>query len=147
MRPAYSDKIKARAVELYESGLTGPAIMRILKLGSKVHVYEWVRKAGKPVRQGGIRKRISKQDSTRNSWLRVHYGITNDDYNQMFVEQEGKCKLCGRHQAEFKYRLGVDHNHQTNEVRGLLCRRCNVMVSVAEDFSIPGHKIDACLNR
>jgi len=31
--------------------------------------------------------------------LRKNYGITIDDYNKMFVEQNECCKLCGKHQS------------------------------------------------
>lgn len=61
----------------------------------------------------------------RNSRLKYDYGITLDDYNKMFEEQQGCCKICGRHQINFKRRLAVDHNHKTTEVRGLLCNNCN----------------------
>ena len=53
------------------------------------------------------------------------YGITLTDYNKMFAEQEGCCAICGKHQSEFKKALDVDHNHLTNQVRGLLCGNCN----------------------
>jgi len=68
--------------------------------------------------------------------LRKNYGITIDDYNKMFEEQNGCCKLCGRHQSEQKFRLCVDHNHETGRVRGLLCTRCNVGLGYYERFSL-----------
>ena len=61
------------------------------------------------------------------------YGITLEEYNQMFNEQEGKCKICGRHQSEMKQVLCVDHDHLTGRVRGLLCKYCNVMLGHAHD--------------
>src|ERR1035437_134914 len=55
------------------------------------------------------------------------------NYNQMFIEQEGKCKVCTRHQSEFKIALAVDHDHKCCPgkkscgkcVRGILCDDCN----------------------
>jgi hypothetical protein len=35
--------------------------------------------------------------------------------------QQSRCALCGR----WDRALVVDHDHQTAEVRGLLCQRCN----------------------
>ena len=58
--------------------------------------------------------------------LRRWYGLTLEDYNQMFEEQNGCCKICNRHQTDFKKRLHVDHCHNTNKVRGLLCHNCNL---------------------
>ena len=64
------------------------------------------------------------------------YGISRDEYNKMFLEQEGKCKICGKHQSEFSRALHVDHLHvedykslpwyeKRKYVRGLLCFNCN----------------------
>lgn len=58
--------------------------------------------------------------------LRRFYGLTLEDYNLMFEEQNGCCKICKRHQIEFKRRLHVDHCHKTGNIRGLLCHNCNL---------------------
>ena len=63
---------------------------------------------------------------TRNSQLKRTFGITLDDYNKMFMDQNGCCKGCDRHQSEFKRALCVDHCHKTGKIRGLLCDDCNV---------------------
>jgi hypothetical protein len=51
------------------------------------------------------------------------YGITDKDWNKLFLEQDGKCAICGR--AQGKTRLHTDHSHITGKVRGLLCENCN----------------------
>lgn len=61
------------------------------------------------------------------------YGISQIEYNEMFILQDGCCAICGRHQSNFKYALGVDHNHKTNEVRGLLCGACNRGIGLLSD--------------
>ena len=43
------------------------------------------------------------------------------DYGQMLADQQGRCAICGE-----AVTLVVDHNHETGEVRGLLCSNCNV---------------------
>jgi len=55
------------------------------------------------------------------------------DYNKMFEEQSGCCYLCDKHQSEQKYRLGIDHSHQTGKVRGLLCNACNTKLAWFEN--------------
>lgn len=57
--------------------------------------------------------------------IRRVYGLTPEQYQELYDKQQGKCPICLRHQDEFPQRLSVDHNHKTNEVRGLLCRYCN----------------------
>lgn len=53
------------------------------------------------------------------------YGLAVEDFNELFVEQDGKCAICGIHQSELKQSLGIDHCHKTNKIRGLLCNKCN----------------------
>ena len=61
--------------------------------------------------------------------LKRKYNLTLEDYDRMMTEQNNKCAICKEKFTEsFKdwNRPCVDHNHQTNKVRGLLCRKCNV---------------------
>jgi hypothetical protein len=83
-------------------------------------------------------KRISSyfadnRDKQRESNLKTNYGLTNEEYKTMFEEQQGCCKICGKHQSEFKKPLFVDHCHTGGEVRGLLCTKCNSMLGMADD--------------
>lgn len=52
--------------------------------------------------------------------LRSWYGTSKIEYDQMHKKQRGTCKIC-----KTKTKLVVDHDHQTNIVRGLLCSLCN----------------------
>ncbi|KKN03457.1 hypothetical protein LCGC14_1107430 [marine sediment metagenome] len=63
--------------------------------------------------------------SQRGSYLKAKYGLSIQDYNQIFNKQRGCCAICGRHQDEFKIALAVDHDHRTDVIRGLLCADCN----------------------
>lgn len=65
--------------------------------------------------------------------LKRKFGITIEDYNQMFDDQEGCCAICGKHQSEFKTVFAVDHDHETCEVRGLLCSKCNIGIGNLQD--------------
>ena len=65
--------------------------------------------------------------------LKNKYGITKDQYNELFNKQNGCCAICGRHQSMIKKTLAVDHNHETNEIRGLLCQSCNLILGHAND--------------
>lgn len=38
------------------------------------------------------------------------------------------CGICGKPGSAFKKRLSVDHNHKTDQIRGLLCFRCNKFI-------------------
>jgi len=65
-------------------------------------------------------------EGQKNSDLIMRYGITLEQYNQMFKDQEGKCGICLRERSQFSKRFDVDHSHTTGKVRGLLCRACNL---------------------
>jgi hypothetical protein len=58
------------------------------------------------------------------------YGITVEQYDAMFEAQGGICAICGR---PGDGPLRVDHDHETNEVRGLLCHGCNVAIGLMGD--------------
>lgn len=60
--------------------------------------------------------------------LKTRYGITLEQYNELFTKQEGRCAVCKRHQSELKTRLVLDHDHQSKEIRSLLCSHCNLYV-------------------
>ncbi len=60
------------------------------------------------------------------------YEIRASDYELMFREQEGCCAIC-RKKAPKGKRLDIDHDHETGEVRGLLCGPCNRMLGLAYD--------------
>jgi hypothetical protein len=70
---------------------------------------------------------------TKNRNLRNTYGMTIEQYEYMFNVQEGKCDICGKHQNEIKQPLNVDHDHETNEIRGLLCSKCNRLLGDSND--------------
>lgn len=69
---------------------------------------------------------IRNHEKVREAAWRRRYGITREDYNRMFEQQNGQCAICstteiGRGHTHFH----VDHSHTTGKVRGLLCDLCN----------------------
>jgi recombination endonuclease VII len=65
-------------------------------------------------------------------------GLTFIEYEQMLIDQQGVCKLC--HQSETRKsrngeiaRLCIDHCHETNVTRGLLCHSCNAGIGHFKD--------------
>ncbi len=75
-----------------------------------------------------LRRRPHILERGRRAALWRAFKITPDDYNALWLEQDGKCYLC--HKAESTGTLlSVDHNHATGEVRHLLCKRCNLWIA------------------
>lgn len=73
----------------------------------------------------------------KESKLKCNFGITLDDYNRMFVTQNGNCGICKINQEKLKTPLGVDHCHKTGKVRELLCSNCNTALGLLkEDINV-----------
>jgi hypothetical protein len=67
-------------------------------------------------------------DKKRVYWLKRSYGINHQEYEAMLAAQGGGCYICqDPEKIGNRRRLQVDHNHETGEVRGLLCYRCNIV--------------------
>lgn len=61
-----------------------------------------------------------------------NYGITAEEYQRRLREQGGGCAICGD-ECPSGARLSVDYNHVTGEVRGLLCKPCNMALGGFKD--------------
>ena len=71
----------------------------------------------------------------KTGWKRnlSKYGITESDYYELLEKQGNSCAICGVNQSHLGERLSVDHCHIGCNVRGLLCRHCNLMLGNASD--------------
>jgi hypothetical protein len=69
------------------------------------------------------REKSKQTAKVRARWdgLKRKYGITREEYEARYNNNEGCCEICN----DWCEILVVDHNHTTNEVRGLLCHTCN----------------------
>lgn len=65
----------------------------------------------------------------RRAMLKTLYGITLEQWEQMFDEQKGLCAICllpeTRTLKGKSYLLTLGHNHETGKLRKLLCHKCN----------------------
>ena len=81
--------------------------------------------------QSKLRKNHPRK--ARSYQLKGLYGITIDDYDRMYANQQGCCKICDEHHDK----LYIDHCHTTDKVRDLLCPCCNAFIGMAkEDINI-----------
>lgn len=102
---------------------------------------------GKKCKNNHISKRITKTAQCVECKNTVHkqerrkrertysitkYGITKLEYDQMFSDQNGVCKICSEPEKSLNGKgtgikpLAIDHCHETGKVRALLCSRCNI---------------------
>ena len=76
---------------------------------------------------------VYRQGVNQKSKLKFLYGLSAREYNQRFKTQKGCCAICERHQSEFNRALGVDHNHEAGQIRGLLCTTCNAALGFFQE--------------
>lgn len=92
----------------------------------------------RPKGKGGVCKGC-KTEYSRKRKLKREYGVTPEWFDAKLKEQGGCCALCDKtldtHNGKH-HNLCVDHNHKTDEPRGILCRRCNFSLARVEE--IPG---------
>ena len=66
--------------------------------------------------------------SRRSSHLKSRYQLSDDAAVALAeAHKRACCEICGS-----TIRLDVDHDHETGQLRGFLCRRCNIMVGHIE---------------
>lgn len=84
------------------------------------------------------RKRNSKENSDKESLKAIKYrfktyGLTLQDYQNLYEKQNGYCPICNKHQSEFARSFDIDHCHTTGKVRSLLCNLCNSGIGHLKD--------------
>ncbi len=97
----------------------------------KISRKKWVKKNPEKAKTIAKRTRLKK------------YGLSIDDFENMVDEQSNRCVICGEYEVIRNYKngkikeLSIDHDHETGQVRELLCHRCNTMLGMAgDDFEI-----------
>lgn len=65
-------------------------------------------------------------------WIKKTYGITGEQYEELYEVQGRTCAICKRATGKSK-RLAVDHDHRSGFVRGLLCSTCNNILGYIRD--------------
>lgn len=74
-----------------------------------------------------------RREHFRELDVKRKYGIDAQDYRKLFENQKGKCAICGNEESKGAYVLSVDHDHETKEIRGLLCNDCNRGIGLLGD--------------
>lgn len=97
--------------------------------------YKYHTKWNKSLRSKNLRKKYYKkyyeQGKVRKWKLKQRYNLTLEQYDKMFIKQNGVCAICG---VSLEYlKANVDHDHKTDKVRGLLCSKCNTFLAALDD--------------
>lgn len=63
-------------------------------------------------------------------------GMTPESLAVLRKAQDGCCAVCRRSEHLFSRALHMDHNHDTNQPRALLCGRCNQVLGRVHDDAL-----------
>lgn len=98
----------------------------------------WAKKNPEYIKQWNLKNKDRLKKYRRDYNLRKKYGISLDEYDTTLKNQNGVCAICGVNASGHNSsKFVVDHNHNTNKTRGILCHKCNVMLGYAcEDTTI-----------
>lgn len=72
--------------------------------------------------------RLANQDRHDAAQVQRKYGLTPSDHEKLREACGNRCEICGSDE-----KLGVDHCHDSDRVRGLLCAHCNNLLGRAKD--------------
>lgn len=93
------------------------------------HKYgKWFSKCKKCMAIITLRWRKENPDRVRDIFLQNEYGLNLKKFRNMEKKQNYLCAICNN-----KEKLVVDHDHKSQQVRGLLCQNCNRLLGNAKD--------------
>lgn len=90
---------------------------------------------GKTARRRSNRRWIQSSSgaiSRRRAKLKEKYGLSLERWDEMLVNQVGRCDCCGLPFRNSPSEPALDHSHTTGLPRGLICVRCNSAAGVVE---------------
>jgi hypothetical protein len=75
-----------------------------------------------------------KKDYHKNYYKLKNFNLSKEEFKNLLIKQDYRCGICGvkfkeifssYNYPQYDYDPDIDHDHETGEVRGLLCLNCN----------------------
>lgn len=89
-----------------------------------------------------------RHEIERRAYLKKKYNITPEEYEHRLAQQGGVCACCGGDTPGGNSRyFHIDHCHQTEAIRGILCSRCNTGIGSLGDTAVGVRKALEYLER
>lgn len=107
---------------------------------------KWCQKPENRGKQLSYQKTDTGKTVKRRSKLKLKYGLTEAQYNEMLQQQSNVCAVC-ENEFESSKHTHVDHCHATGVVRGILCNHCNRALGAVKDNTEILHSLIQYLER
>lgn len=85
---------------------------------------EYIIKYRKEHREEHRRKHREWYRNNKDYYLLKKYGITYEEFSRILISQNGICAICSYNLIK-RDEMFLDHCHNSNKVRGILCFTCN----------------------
>jgi Recombination endonuclease VII len=106
----------------------------IRKSGLKVHIVNMCKQCEQHDNKIWIRNnKDRRKELTFRKDLKRNFNITPEIYREMLKNQNNRCASCPATTSLSGRRLAVDHCHNTNRIRGLLCNECNTALGLLKE--------------
>lgn len=96
------------------------------KEAHKERVRAWCRANPERVRYLRNRWNRANPEKVYATQIKIKYGLSYEEYKRMLEQQKGRCLICNK--TPGRRRLAIDHDHDTGQVRSLLCGTCNLIL-------------------
>jgi hypothetical protein len=80
-----------------------------------------------------LNARPEAKAAARWCWVKRKYGLTKEQWLDIFEVQGRRCACCRSAEPSSKRGWHTDHDHKTEKLRGIVCHPCNVMLGAARD--------------
>jgi hypothetical protein len=121
------DKVRVQKTRRYHAD---PETMREKHARWRAGNLEKIKESSKRWKAENAEK-VRKADKLRSLRLK---GFSEDGYALALAVQRNRCAICKTLFSELETReVHADHDHRTNEPRGVLCRHCNVGLGIFKD--------------
>jgi hypothetical protein len=98
-------------------------------LGLRLDVKKARRSARREIDNASRRRRWAADADFRDRRRAGRYGLSLQDYRAILERQGNACAICKKRGRP----LCIDHCHVTGQVRGLICRSCNLALGNCND--------------
>lgn len=66
--------------------------------------------------------------------IKTNYGLTEEQFEKMLINCRNRCEIC--HKLFRSKEPFIDHDHNLNKVKGLLCSNCNFALGLFGDLEV-----------